>query len=536
MNSGHETGPEDPPEAPLPGDESAQEDQDVDWATWRQGPGYSRPVPPEPESESESGREPVGSGSAGDSAADPPYERHVPRQPGMKGAGEAGGDPVWASKRSPAAEQAYQQPGSGAEDRPRRPAAPYEPGTYRSPGAHQESTASGAPPPAPYVRGSYPPPGPREAPGFREEAPFREEPRGYQPPAAGAQGTGAPRGTGERPPYDVPQPRPYVSPAESGPPGRYGGTGNHGAPRRTGEPDSYDEPGGYNEPIDHRPDDADSGASRDEQPERYQQFWEQEGRGGGAHASPQRPSRPAPPPPPPGMPSDTSVYRSPTARRQLVFLGAAVAVIVAAGITAAVLLLGHGKPSHPAAAGHSPSPGHSPSTAPSGPASPAASPPLTGASGRLSVPHAIGPLRLNPALTDKFVGASARHKDANSFFIKNSDVVSGFYTTDPAATTFTAKEPRLMFLAAYLAGSGNPKAALHDFMTNGAFTGQHQVSAGPQGSVAACGWLPQRPSPVAHCMWADANSYADFYSWNSSPSALAKTMISARPQIEHSHR
>ena len=89
-----------------------------------------------------------------------------------------------------------------------------------------------------------------------------------------------------------------------------------------------------------------------------------------------------------------------------------------------------------------------------------------------------------------------------------------------------------MFLAAYLSGTGNAKAALHDFMTNSTFTDQHQVNAGPQGGVAACGLLPQQPSPVAHCMWADGNSYADFYGWNSSPSELAKTMISVRPRIQ----
>jgi hypothetical protein len=485
----------------VPADEPAQEDQDVDWATWRQEAGYSRPVPPDPE--------PASSAPAGQPAAEPPYVRRVPRQPPVQGAGEAGGDPVWTSKRSPAAQRAYQQPERGAESRPGRPAGPYEPGTYRSPGAHQEAAAYGAPPPPPSERGSYPSADPQ-----------------------------APRGTGdERGSYDVPKPRPYVNPAEAGTPGRYGGTGNHGGPRRPGEPDGYDEPAGYNEPIDYRPDDADSGASRDEQPDRYGQFWEPEGRGGGAHASPQRATRTHPPSPPPsgppGMPSDTSVYRSPTARRQFVLIGAAVAVIVAAGITAAVLLLGqHGKPPHPAAAGHSPS-GHSPAATPSTSAGPVPSPPLSGASGRLSVPHAIGPLRLNPALTDRFAGPSTRHKVANSFFIRNSDVVSGFYTSDPAAATITTKEPRLMFLASYLAGAGNPKTALHDFLTNHTFTGQHQVSAGPRGGVAACGLLPQQPTPVAHCMWADVNSYADFYAWNSTQSALAKTMISIRPQIEH---
>lgn len=494
MNSGHETGPEDPPEAPESADAPAPEDRDIDWATWRQGPGYSRPVPPDPEPGP--GREPED--TAGKPAAGGTDEGRVPRQP------PDSGDPVWTSKRSPAAQRAYQPPGSGAEGRPRRPAAPYEPGTYRTPGSHQESTGYGAPPPAAHERGSYPPPGPQP----------------YQASSAD-----------EPPPYDVPKPRPYQGGGETGSPGRYGGAGNHGASGGAGDPEAYDERSGYNEPIDYRPDDADSGASRDE-PGRYRPFREPEGRGSGPHASP---TRPAPPPPLPGVPGNTSVYRSPAGRRQLVVLGAAVAVVVAAGITAAVLLLSpHGKPRHPTAGGHPAGSGHSRSASPSAPASPPPSPPLTGASGRLRVPSAIGSLRLNPALTDKFVGSAVRHRDASSFVIPKSDVVSGFYTSDPAATAFTAKQPRIMFLAAYLNGTGHAKTALHDFMTNSTFTGQHRVSAGPRGGVAACGLLPQKPTPVAHCMWADANSYADFYAWNSSQSALAKTMLSVRPRIERS--
>ena len=33
-------------------------------------------------------------------------------------------------------------------------------------------------------------------------------------------------------------------------------------------------------------------------------------------------------------------------------------------------------------------------------------------------------------------------------------------------------------------------------------------------------------------MWADKNTYADFYAWRSSPAALAKAMLAARPEIE----
>jgi len=151
------------------------------------------------------------------------------------------------------------------------------------------------------------------------------------------------------------------------------------------------------------------------------------------------------------------------------------------------------------------------------------------------VPRHIGSLQLNPALTDKFVGHKVRRQFANSFFIPTRDVVSGFYTTDPSATTFTANDHRLMFLTAYLHGTGNAKSALHSFMTNDTFTGQHQVDAGPPGGKAACGQLAHQATLVAHCMWADNNSYADFYAWNTSPAELATTMRAIRPKIQRTH-
>jgi hypothetical protein len=239
------------------------------------------------------------------------------------------------------------------------------------------------------------------------------------------------------------------------------------------------------------------------------------------------------------MPGDTPSNKPAPAKRQIGFLIATVAIIIAAGATAVVLLLGHHGPPHHTAGGApaTPTAALTPATSqPPATGSPPPAPPLTGASGHLGVPRSIGSLQLNPTLTDRFVGPSVQRQDANSFFIPTRDVVSGFYTVDPAATTFTAKDPRLMFLVAYLAGSGNAKTALHGFMTNRTFYGQQQINPGRLGGVAACGLLPQQPAPVAHCMWADGNTYADFYAWNSSPSALAQTMLSIRPQVELPHR
>jgi hypothetical protein len=228
------------------------------------------------------------------------------------------------------------------------------------------------------------------------------------------------------------------------------------------------------------------------------------------------------------------------------FLAAAAAVIAIGAVIAAVLLTSHHGPAHHAASSGTPPashPAHSPSTRPSPTPTPTpthtGNPPgaatRTAANGHLGVPGHIGSLQFNATQTNKFVGPKVRRQFADSFFIPARDVVSGFYTTNPSATTSTANDHRLMYLAAYLHGTGNAKSALHSFMTNHTFTGQHQVDAGSPGGKAACAQLAHQTTPVAHCMWVDGNSYADFYAWNTSPSELATTMRSIRPQVERTH-
>jgi hypothetical protein len=260
---------------------------------------------------------------------------------------------------------------------------------------------------------------------------------------------------------------------------------------------------------------------------------------GGDHVP--RPGDMRPPPQPPG-PAGPGGHQRPSDIRPILFLAGVAAVIAIGAVVAAVLLTTHHSPAHHTASGTPPAshPAHSPGSRPPSPPpttpAQAGNPPArTSANGRLGVPGHIGPLKLTPALTDKFVGPKVRRQFANSFFIPAHDVVSGFYTTNASATTFAANDHRLMFLAAYLHGTGNAKSALHSFMTNKTFTGQHQVGAGPRGGKAACAQLARQTTPVAHCMWVDGNSYADFYAWNTSPSELATTMRAIRPGIERTH-
>jgi hypothetical protein len=479
----------------------------MEWTAWRQGAGYSRPVPPEPDSGSGSGAGP-GSGPAKPGSHEKPAPRHPyqDRVPNQASPPPDRREDFWAPRRSSESPRSY-PPAESHE----------EPGTYQPPRSGPDPYSPSSP--AAFSGGSSPAP----------------EPSAYQAPSYEEPET-----------YEVPKPRPYVSAENYDPPAGYGdslaasGLGRPGdedddlgslddlrSGADAGEPASFGEPAAprtYDEPIDYRPDDADSGPRTDDEDDDFDRFWN-EGRGGGAHASPSPASR-TPVPPPPG---DTSIYRTARPNRQYGLLAVVAAVVVAAAVVAGFLFAGH-SPSHHPTAGGKPSGARSPS-------SPVSTPPsATGASGHLGVPGSIGPLLLNSSLTEKFVGTTFKKQEANSFLIADSDVVSGFYTADPTATKFSSSDPRLMFVVAYLAGTGNASSALHEFMTNHTFTGQQQISAGPQGGEAACGQLPQaHASPVAHCMWADGNTYADFYAWNSSTSSLAKTMIGIRPKIELSH-
>jgi hypothetical protein len=562
MNSGYRPEPED--QRPSRGYHGSppEEDQDVDWATWRQGAGYSRPVPPQPEYpdphspelHSTELREP-GPRHADPRHADPrhadplsserPYPE--PRYP----------DPRYPDPLDPAAyslPSPYGEPGVYSE-----PIAQGEPGVYSEPAAYRDP--AGYPDPAGYGESDqhgdpahYPESGSYGGPivqddhgGYPEPAAYggaHGQPGAYSDPGIYSEpGYGPPEGYVE--PSDYPEPD-YPEPGDHREPAGQGESAGHGEHGGGGDlvgfwgPGNYDEPaapgalGRYPDPdvedLGRYPEpDVEEPGQRPDEPEDYSEFWRSGNRGLHASKSDARKAIAE-------LPRHPSRKPEGGQRRQTGFLVAVVAVIVAASATAIVLFFAHhARPiHHPLASQQRTTSTGSPRTSSpaSGPASPAPPIPLTGAYGHLGIPRQIGSVKLNPQLTQRFVGSSVRLQDANSFFIPPGDVVSGFYTASPSSTSFTASQPRLMFISAYLDGSGDASSALHEFMTTHTFYGQHSVNPGKLGGVAACGLLPQQPTPVAHCMWADANTYTDFYAWNSSPSALASAMLAVRPSIE----
>jgi hypothetical protein len=494
MSPGHRSESEDPRASPQAG---PGEDRDLDWTAWRQGPGYSEPVPPDAGNESRDLRQPRG--------RQPGAHRAPPAHQGGGGYAEPPVYPAPAGYGDPSAYPA--------------PAGYGDPSAYPATEDYSEASVHPAP-------GGYGDPSAYPATEDYSEASVHPAPGGYGDPSAypPAEGYGQPaEGYGEAADYGEPegyQPggHSHLQDDEGGGlrAGHAAAAGNHPGPG-SGQELGHDY-GGLWTP------DAPRGFGR----------FRRHGRRG-AHAPASDTHQPPASQGTPQRPYVATGSSPRTLRRNAGFLIGAAAVAVIAAVVAAVLLLGHHGPSRASAAGsgHHPGASRTPSSAPSPSLEPAA--PRFGASGHLGVPAQIAGLRLNQQLTFRFVGPSVRRQDANSFFIPVRDVVSGFYTADPAAATFTAKDRRIMFITAYLAGTGNVASALHGFMNNHTFYGQRQVAAGPLGGAAACGYLPQQPAPVAHCMWADHNTYADFYAWNSSPTALAQTMLAIRPHIEVAH-
>jgi hypothetical protein len=90
----------------------------------------------------------------------------------------------------------------------------------------------------------------------------------------------------------------------------------------------------------------------------------------------------------------------------------------------------------------------------------------------------------------------------------------------------------LLFDVVYLAGAGHPDVAIKSFLNNHTLQSPVEIPAGRLGGKAGCSWLQVSSGRIAHCMWADRNTYADFYAWRRSPAALARVMLAARPEIE----
>ena len=202
----------------------------------------------------------------------------------------------------------------------------------------------------------------------------------------------------------------------------------------------------------------------------------------------------------------------------------AVTAVVAAAAAAYVLTLNHGQTSRNTPAGSARN------SSPPGPAA-AASPPVVGAEGNVAAPAQIGSLRFNPVLTQRFITSKLKRQISDDFGAFPNDVVGGFYTSDPAAAN-TSKHYQLWFDVAYLSGTGHSDVALRAFLANRSLQSPAQIPVGPMGGKAACAWLQVKSGRLAHCMWVDNNTYADFYAWGSSRAALAETMLAARPHIE----
>jgi hypothetical protein len=149
----------------------------------------------------------------------------------------------------------------------------------------------------------------------------------------------------------------------------------------------------------------------------------------------------------------------------------------------------------------------------------------------VAAPARIDSLYFNPVLSRKYITNKLKNQLSYDFGSFPSGVVGGFYTQNPAAKS-PSHNYQLLFDVAYLAGAGHPGVAIKSFLDNHTLQSPVEIPAGPLGGRAGCSWVQVSSGRIAHCMWADKNTYADFYAWRTSPAALAKVMLAARPQIE----
>ena len=433
--------------------------------------------------------------------------------------------------------------GHGADDSPHQPSdSPHRPSQIGAGESVPSGPGSFGQPPSGH--GGPWQPGPYGQPPAGHGGPWQPGPYG-QPPA----GHGGPWQPG---PYGQPpaghggpwQPGPY-----SQPPAGHGGPwqpGPYGQLPPVGRPPPW-------QPVRYNPHSLAGPGSYSQVPS--------QGQGGPWHAGPYGPPRAgAPgmygyaPPPGPGLSGPGSYgapqldqqgqycFREPIApystrslpgerRRkawQLLALGTIVAV-VAAAVAAYAITLDFGPSPRNTAAGSARSSAPPPDKA-SRPA-PSAGPLVVGGDGNVAAPAQIGSLHFNPVLTNRYITGKLKQQVSDDFGSSPGGVVGGFYTSNPAAKS-TSRSYQLWFDVAYLAGAGRPDAAVRSFLASGTLQSPAQIPAGPVGGKAACSWLQVKSGRLAHCMWVDKNTYADFYAWRSTRAALAKTMLAARPRIE----
>ena len=148
----------------------------------------------------------------------------------------------------------------------------------------------------------------------------------------------------------------------------------------------------------------------------------------------------------------------------------------------------------------------------------------------VSTPNSAAGFTREPGLEKQMKVDQLRDSVIQSSGGKASAVVSGVYQQGSSAV---GSNPQIyMFVGGKLANS-DPQASVSNFEQTYKQGGAHVTPAGALGGEAACATSTVNGESVSMCVWFDNDTFGEFVSPTMTPTKLAATMGTARPNLEH---
>lgn len=146
----------------------------------------------------------------------------------------------------------------------------------------------------------------------------------------------------------------------------------------------------------------------------------------------------------------------------------------------------------------------------------------------VSTPKTAGKFTIEPNLDQQMKVATLSAEITKQSSGQASGVVSAVYQQGSSAP---GSSPQTFIFVGGKLANGDPSASVAQFDKQ--YAGAHEVSAGSLGGEAACGEATANGESVAMCVWFDNDTFGDLVSSTMSPSTLASTLLSVRPNLEH---
>jgi hypothetical protein len=146
----------------------------------------------------------------------------------------------------------------------------------------------------------------------------------------------------------------------------------------------------------------------------------------------------------------------------------------------------------------------------------------------VSTPNTAGKFTREPNLEQQMKVSTLASEITKQSSGQASNVVSAVYQEGSSAP---GSNPQTFIFVGGKLANGDPSASVTQFDQQ--YAGSHEVAAGSMGGEAACGQATANGESVAMCVWFDNDTFGDLVSSTMSPSSLASTLASVRPNLEH---